>query len=50
MQPCSIPCRPCILTLHHTGLGGITLIGLQRIFPGMKAVPAAVRELLGARG
>lgn len=49
-QPCSIPCGPCMVTLCHTGLGGITQTGLRHIFPGMKAVPAAMGELLGATG
>lgn len=31
-------------------VGGITLTGPQHIFPGMKAVLVAMRELLGARG
>lgn len=50
MQPCTTPCGPCMLTLCHAGLGGITLTGLWHIFPGMKAVPAAVGELLSAKG
>ncbi|NXH33076.1 PHLB1 protein, partial [Myiagra hebetior] len=50
MQPCSIPCVPCMVALCHTGLGGIALMGLRHIFPGMKAVPAAMGELLDARG
>lgn len=50
MQPCSIPCGPCMPTLCHAGQGGILLPGLWHIIPGMRAVPAAVGELLGARG